>query len=57
MRRLQAAVGSAELDAPEPLTLSGGIAELRPEDDLQALLLRADTRLYEAKSVGGNAVR
>ncbi|MBF5040963.1 diguanylate cyclase [Aggregicoccus sp. 17bor-14] len=57
LKRLQAAVAAVDVGAETPLTLSAGLAELRPEDDLQALLLRADTRLYEAKSVGGNTVR
>jgi diguanylate cyclase (GGDEF)-like protein len=49
--------GSAS-DQPEiPLTVSIGVAQLRPDDDLEQLLRRADTALYEAKASGRNQVR
>ncbi len=39
------------------VTVSAGVAELRPEDDLDTWLSRADHALYEAKAAGRNAVR
>ncbi|SFM86083.1 GGDEF domain-containing protein [Thermodesulforhabdus norvegica] len=38
------------------ITVSFGIAALRPEDDLDSLLSRADKALYEAKNRGRNRV-
>ena len=40
-----------------PVTVSAGVAELRPDDDLDTWLSRADHALYEAKAAGRNAVR
>jgi diguanylate cyclase (GGDEF)-like protein len=40
-----------------PVTISLGTAELGPDDDVVALLARADEALYRAKSDGRNRVR
>jgi diguanylate cyclase (GGDEF)-like protein len=40
-----------------PVTISLGVAELRPDDDVIALLAHADEALYRAKSDGRNRVR
>lgn len=42
------------LPAGERVTVSIGVAEVRPGDDLFRLLERADTRLYQAKATGRN---
>jgi diguanylate cyclase (GGDEF)-like protein len=39
------------------VTVSAGVAELRPDDDLDTWLSRADHALYAAKAAGRNAVR
>lgn len=39
-----------------PIRLSMGVAEAAPDDDLQALIRRADAALYRAKHAGRNAV-
>ena len=57
--RLRAGIESLPLDAyklPCRLTLSIGVATYRTTDDSAALLLRADTALYGAKSKGRNCV-
>jgi diguanylate cyclase (GGDEF)-like protein/PAS domain S-box-containing protein len=38
------------------LTISGGVAELGPTDDLTSLLRRADAAMYEAKGRGRNRI-
>jgi diguanylate cyclase (GGDEF)-like protein len=40
-----------------PVTVSIGVAQLLPDDDLESLLHRADVALYEAKAAGRNQVR
>ncbi|GIE95180.1 hypothetical protein Ari01nite_26450 [Paractinoplanes rishiriensis] len=52
----------ADLIVPTPtgevsVTVSIGVAELKPDDDLAALLGRADEALYRAKQDGRNLVR
>jgi eukaryotic-like serine/threonine-protein kinase len=37
--------------------VSIGVADLKPDDDLEALLARADDALYQAKAAGRNCVR
>jgi diguanylate cyclase (GGDEF)-like protein len=45
------------LPADIAVTVSIGVAQLVPEDDLESLLHRADTALYEAKAAGRNQVQ
>ncbi|BDU78233.1 diguanylate cyclase [Mesoterricola sediminis] len=40
-----------------PVSLSVGVAQLEPGENLDALLRRADGAMYEAKAAGGNGVR
>jgi diguanylate cyclase (GGDEF)-like protein len=37
-----------------PVTISGGVAELQPDDTLETLVARADSALYKAKESGRN---
>jgi diguanylate cyclase (GGDEF)-like protein len=39
------------------VSVSGGVAELRPREDVTETLERADSKLYEAKSEGRNQIR
>jgi diguanylate cyclase (GGDEF)-like protein len=41
---------------PVPVSISVGLSYLDPSDEIDALLARADKRLYEAKSAGRNRV-
>ncbi|MCC5996087.1 MAG: PleD family two-component system response regulator [Oceanicaulis sp.] len=59
--RVRAAIAREAFRAPEaeePLgvTMSAGVAEARPGDDVEDLLARADAALYEAKASGRNQV-
>lgn len=59
IERARASIENLELvrdQACIPLTVSAGIVSLRPGDDLEALLRRADEALYQAKSTGRNRV-
>ena len=42
---------------PVPVTVSIGVAELKPDDDLEKLLGRADAALYQAKRNGRDQTR
>lgn len=42
---------------PIPVTFSAGLARLQPEENGHALVMRADTALYEAKHAGRNCVK
>ncbi len=50
--RIQATLGRTPPELAPSLTVSGGIAELTPEDDAVALFERADDALYRAKDAG-----
>lgn len=51
-------VPTDEAHAPIPVTVSIGVAALRAQDEtLDALLVRADAAMYEAKRAGRNCVR
>jgi diguanylate cyclase (GGDEF)-like protein len=57
--RLRAAVEAATVSGPDGsigVTVSIGVAELKPEDTLDTLLGRADEALYRAKEAGRNRV-
>ena len=51
-RRVQAAIGASPIGQAGRLSLSAGIAELRPEDDPTSFFERADEALYSAKEAG-----
>ncbi len=56
--RIRSSVQALELPGLPRVTISCGVAELSSEEDaLEGTIERADTRLYEAKSSGRNAVR
>ena len=52
--RLRSAVALA--GHPHGVTASVGAAEVRPGDDIEDLLHRADAAMYRSKSAGGNRV-
>ena len=55
--RLRDAVRAARPDSmadADPITLSGGLAQLRPNESREELIRRADLALYEAKTTGRN---
>jgi diguanylate cyclase (GGDEF)-like protein len=57
--RLRRAIGESNLEhqgQPLPVTVSLGVASLRAEDDLEAVIARADAALYRAKHEGRNRV-
>lgn len=49
-------IAQAAFPHGEPLTISAGAAELSRDEDVDALLQRADERLYRAKNRGRNRV-
>ena len=56
--RIRIAVGQPAEERLPVITMSAGVAELKPEDESWAVVLdRADERLYEAKASGRNCVR
>ncbi len=55
--KVRALVASDPFDAAGPVTVSIGVAEFLPDDDLDAWLGRADAGLYAAKAAGRNTVR
>jgi diguanylate cyclase (GGDEF)-like protein/PAS domain S-box-containing protein len=50
------AIESMPIDAEIRLTCSIGVTEIKPSDDLDSLMLRADRALYDAKKAGRNCV-
>lgn len=56
LRERQSASGSATGGDVPPCTLSAGIAEYRPGEDIESILRRADRALYAAKHGGRNRV-
>lgn len=54
--RLREAVQQARIPEQRPVTVSIGVAQLRPEDSVEAWIQRADARMYEAKRAGRNRV-
>jgi diguanylate cyclase (GGDEF)-like protein/hemerythrin-like metal-binding protein len=54
--KLRGLLESTDLGPEGPVTASFGVAELQPEDTVEALLHRADEALYRAKTGGRNRV-
>ena len=54
--RLRAAVEHAQLLKGCRVTVSAGVAELRPHDDAEGWIHRADAALYESKRAGRNRI-
>jgi hemerythrin-like metal-binding protein len=54
--KIRALLESTDLGPEGPVTASFGVAELQPEDTVEALLHRADEALYRAKTTGRNRV-
>ena len=54
MRSAFAADSSSERALSTPITVSIGIAEREPEEEIESLLRRADAALYHAKATGRN---
>jgi eukaryotic-like serine/threonine-protein kinase len=54
--RLRAAVASSPIGSIR-VTVSIGVAELKPDDELEGLLARADEALYSAKAAGRDCVK
>ena len=55
-RRLQAAITAVPPQSSGNLTVSAGVAELRPDDDAVSFFQRADEALYRAKAAGKGRV-
>jgi len=55
--RLRIAVENLKIEGLPPVTLSGGVSEMAPNESSDAALARADARLYEAKSAGRNQIK
>ncbi|MDD3445458.1 MAG: diguanylate cyclase [Zavarzinia sp.] len=52
--RIRLATAAADFGLGHPLTISAGVAALRPEDTMENLLTRCDGALYAAKHAGRN---
>lgn len=55
--KIRGRVSDTPFDEKGVVTVSIGVAELTPDDDLDSWLARADEALYKAKRFGRNAVR
>ena len=56
--RARAAISKLQIqDLPEQITISAGMAELRPNETWELLLQRSDAALYRAKKAGRNCVQ
>ncbi len=53
---LREKIASSQILRERPVTISGGIASLLPDDSADAWLQRADERMYEAKNTGRNRI-
>lgn len=56
LRGASSSIDLADIPGQAPVTISLGLAELAPDEDLTALLVRADRALYRAKSAGRNRI-
>jgi len=54
--RIRSAVEALSVPRVSHVTISAGVAELNPGEDLSVALLRADEMLYKAKAAGRNRV-
>lgn len=54
--RLRAQVAATDFGLRDPVTASLGVTEWRKGDSLKALLVRADSAMYQAKKTGRNRV-
>ena len=55
-QKLRAAIETHPLGIPEAVTCSFGVAECGPEETLESVMARVDSKLYEAKEGGRNRV-
>ncbi|MBL9012714.1 MAG: sensor domain-containing diguanylate cyclase [Myxococcales bacterium] len=55
--RVRVAIANLAIDALPAVTISAGVAEIRPDEETAVALERADRSLYEAKRGGRNQVR
>lgn len=54
--RLREAVARARIPEQRPITISIGVAQLRPEDSIETWIQNADVAMYAAKRAGRNRV-
>jgi diguanylate cyclase (GGDEF)-like protein len=55
--RARSQVEALSFDSIGQVTLSAGIAQVRPDEDARAAIRRADAQLYEAKRSGRNLIK
>jgi diguanylate cyclase (GGDEF)-like protein len=55
--RARTQVEALSFDQVGAVTMSAGIAQVRPDEDARAAIRRADAQLYEAKRLGRNLVK